>query len=181
MGMIEAPFGDLVLGIMQNPYVRWSAGFIVMLWVWLVGDQDARFRRFYLVAPLAVALLLQVVDSLFLGAATGKSGQGGWFEHYLSAMEALRRIASLIGVGAILGAVVCGFTRMLGGTLLMMVLLCAFFADQMMPQAKSFFSGPVFAQMLALLPSVSIVLLTAYGVGATLRHLRERYDVRENS
>jgi hypothetical protein len=176
MGMIEAPFGDLVLGIMQNPYVRWPTALAVALGVWGVGDEDARFRRFYLAAPLGLAIVIQLIDSLFLGSATGKSGQGGWFEHYLSAMEALRRLASVIGVGAMIAAIIFGFTRMLGGTLLLTLLLAAYFADQMMPQAKSFFSGPVFAQVLALLPAVILVLLTAYGVGATLRHLRERYN-----
>lgn len=177
MGLIEAPFGDLVLGIMQNPYVRWSVASVVTLWVWIVGYHDARLRKVYLAGPLVIALLIQLVDSLFLGAATGRSGQGGWFEHYLVAIEALKRIASPIGIAAILAALLLGYARMIGGVLLLVVLSSAYFADQMMPQAKSFFSGPVFAQMLALAPAVIIVLLTAYGLGATASHLRERYHV----
>lgn len=177
MGLIEAPFGDLVLGIMQNPYVRWSVAAAVTLWVWIVGYEDARLRKVYLAAPVLIALLIQIIDSLFLGAGGAKNAQGGWFEHYLAAIEALRRIASVVGVGAILAALLLGYTRMIGGVLILVVLSSAYFADQMMPQAKSFFSGPVFAQMLALAPAVIVVLLTAYGLGATVSHLRERYHV----
>ena len=177
MGLIEAPFGDLVLGIMQNPYVRWSVAVLVTLWVWIVGYEDARGRKLYLAAPLIAALLIQIVDSLFLGAGGPKNVAGGWFEHYLVAMEALKRIASLIGVLAIFAALAFGYMRVIGGVALLIVMTSAYFADQMMPQAKNFFSGPVFAQMLALAPAVLIVLLTAYGLGATARHLRERHHV----
>lgn len=171
--MIEAPFADLVLGIMQNASVRWVVALLAALWVWIIGDEDARGRNLYIGAPLAVALVIQLVDSLVLGAG----GKSGWLDVHLAALEALARLASVVGLLAILGALVCGFTRMIGGVYLLIVLMCAFAADQLMPQAKSFFSAPVFAKMLSLAPAVLIVLLTAYGLGATLRYLRERSDV----
>ncbi len=171
MGLIEAPFGDLVFGIMQNPFLRWGAAGAAALWVGLVGSRRARGRPLYILAPLFLAALIQYADRLFPEAGLGR---GRSLDQYLAAVEALRNLASLVGAGAIVAAFLCGLLRLFGGVLLVILLAAAFFAAQMPPQGRGVFSAPVFAQMLALLPAVFIVLLTAYGIGGTLRHLGER-------
>ncbi len=72
MNMIEALFGDLLLVLTQQSLVRWCVALAASLWVWLIGDEDARLRKFYLLAPFVIAALVQLNDVVMPGGASGK-------------------------------------------------------------------------------------------------------------
>lgn len=172
MGMIEALFGDLLLLLMQNSIVRWGVALAASLWVWLIGDEDARLRKLYLLAPFVVAGLVELAN-------VAGEGPGGRLSQLIVVQDAARRLASLVGFAAILLALVLGYMRGIGFALGVAVLLCAYFVDGFSAKdAQRAFLAAV-PQVLMLLPTVLVVLLTAYGIGATLRRAREnrtRYD-----
>lgn len=171
MGMIEALFGDLLLLLMQQPLVRWGVALAASLWVWLIGDEDARGRRFYLLAPFMVAGLVEVWNAVEQSGA----GAGGRISHLLIVQEAARKLASLIGLGAILLAVILGMMRGIGFAIGVAVLLAAYFTEGFSAGAvQKVGSSAAFSQALTLLPTVLVVVLTAYGIGASIRRARER-------
>lgn len=172
MGLIEPLFGDLLLLLMQNSIVRWGIALAASLWVWLIGDEEARLRKLYLLAPFIVAGLVELADM------TGGT-QGSRLSQLLIVQDAARRLASLVGFGAILLTLVLGYMRGIGFALGVAVLLCAYFVDGFSAKdAQRAFLAAV-PQVLMLLPTVLVVLLTSYGLGASLRRAREnrnRYD-----
>jgi len=170
--MIEAILGDILLAILQQPVVRWSLALGIGFWVWMVADEQARLRKLYLAAPFLLAGLIEVFDSLFFGRNSG-GGTGGWLPIYLKAIEGVRFFAGLAGLGALLIAAFTGFRRGLGFCFGLAVLLAAYLADQTGDGQGSFFSLAVLGNTLLMLPPVLALLLIAYGLGATLRSMRE--------
>ncbi|MCA3612593.1 MAG: hypothetical protein IOC55_09305 [Methylobacterium sp.] len=171
--MIEAILGDILLAILQQPVVRWSLALGIGFWVWMVADERARLRKLYLAAPFLLAGLIEVFDSLFFGRNSGGGGTGGWLPIYLQAIEAVRFFPGLAGLGALLIAAFTGFRRGLGLCFGLAVLLAAYLADQTGDGHGSFFSLAVLGNTLLMLPPVLLLLLIAYGLGATLRSMRE--------
>lgn len=166
MGMMDGLFGDLFLILTQQPLVRWGIALAASLWVWVIGDEDARLRRFYLLAPFLLAGLVHLGD--YVAPGTGKLSQ------LLVVQEAARRMASLVGLGAILLAVVLGLMRGIGFAIGVAVLLCAFFVEGFGTKGgEGGFPMQAATQGLMLLPTVLLVLLTAYGIGASFRRFRE--------
>lgn len=173
MSMFEALFGDLLLVLTQQSLVRWGVALAASLWVWLIGDEDARLRKFYLLAPFVIAALVQLNDVVMPGGAGGKLSQ------LLVVQDAARKIASPIGFGAIALAAVLGFMRGIGFAIGVALLLCAYFVEGFGVKGEGTFSMQALSQLLMLLPTVLVVLLTAYGLGASFRRFREsrrRYD-----
>ena len=167
MSMIEALFGDLLLVLMQQPLVRWGMALAASLWVWIIGDEDARLRRFYLFAPFLIAAFVQFGDSVL-------PGSGGKLSQLLAVQDAVRMMASLIGFGAIVLAAILGLMRGIGFAIGVALLLCAYFVEGGGPKGgEGAFSAAAVSQMLMLLPTVLVVLLTAYGIGASFRRFRE--------
>jgi hypothetical protein len=174
MGLFESFLGDLVLVLMQQPLVRWGLALAASLWVWMIGDEDARLRRFYLLAPFFVAGFVEVSEILF-------AGQGSRLSQLLVVQEAARRLASLIGLGAIILAAILGYMRGIGFAIGVAVLLCAYFVDGFTArEAQRAFSSAAVAQLLMLLPTVLVLMLTAYGFGASFRRFRESRRYREH-
>lgn len=166
MGLIEALFGDLTLALMQNPLVRWGVALGASLWVWLIGDPYARGRRFYLLAPFLVAGAVEIWNAV---------GQGGTLTHLLTVQEAARKLASFVGLGAILAGVILGAMRGIGFAIGVAILIAAYFTEGFSAGAvQRGISGAAMSQALTLLPTVLVVILTAYGIGATIRRSRER-------
>lgn len=171
MGLIETLFGDLLILLMQSSLVRWGVALAASLWVWIIGDQDARFRRFYLLAPFLVAGLVQLADPLLSG---GPGGAGGRLSQLLAVQEAARRLASVLGLGAIALALVLGLMRGIGFAIGVAILLAAYFVEGFGARSvESMVSYQAISQFLMLLPTVLLVLLTAYGLGASIRCFRE--------
>lgn len=174
MNMIEALFGDLLLVLTQQSLVRWCVALAASLWVWLIGDEDARLRKFYLLAPFVIAALVQLNDVVMPGGASGKLSQ------LLVVQDAARKIASPIGFAAIALAAVLGFMRGIGFAIGVALLLCAYFVEGFgVKGGEGAFSMQALSQLLMLLPTVLVVLLTSYGLGASFRRFREsrrRYD-----
>jgi hypothetical protein len=172
MSMIEAFFGDLLLLLMQHSLVRWGVALAASLWVWLIGDEDARLRKFYLFAPFLIAAFVQFGDALMPGS--GKISQ------LLVVQETAGKMASLIGLGAIVLAAILGLMRGIGFAIGVAVLLCAYFVEGFgMKSGEAAFSSAAISQILMLLPTVLVVLLTSYGIGASFRRFREsrrRYE-----
>lgn len=172
MTMIEGLFGDLFLVLMQHSLVRWGLALAASLWVWLIGDEDARLRKFYLFAPFLIAAFVQFGDALIPGS--GKISQ------LLAVQETAGKMASLIGLGAILLAAMLGFMRGIGFAIGVALLLCAYFVEGFgMKGGEMAFSAAAISKMIMLLPTVLVVLLTSYGIGASFRRVREarhRYD-----
>jgi hypothetical protein len=167
MGGLESLLGDLVLVLMQQPLVRWGVALAASLWVWLIGDEDARLRRFYLLAPFLVAGFVELSETLF-------AAQGNRLSQLLVVQEAARKLASAVGFGAIVLAAILGFMRGIGFAIGVALLLCAYFVDGFAArEGQHAFSGASISQLLMLLPTVLVVLLTAYGLGASFRRFRE--------
>lgn len=165
--MIEALFGDLLLLLTQHSLVRWGVALAASLWVWMIGDEDARLRRFYLLAPFLIAGLVQLGDVVVPG--------GGKLSQLLVVQEAAGKIASLIGLGATVLAVILGFMRGIGFAIAVALLLCAYFVEGFgIKGGEGALSMQAVSQFLMLLPTVLVVLLTAYGIGASFRRVRER-------
>jgi hypothetical protein len=173
MTLIEAPIADLLLALMQSPLTRWGVALAASFWVWLVGDEDAQFRRVYLFAPFCVAGVIEVLDLLVLGASEQKTAQGGWFPVYLMASDALQRLFSPVGLVALVLAPILGFKRGIGFVFGMGILLSAYFADSAGQGANTFFSLPVLRMIAMQLPAILFVLLVFYGLGASARRFWE--------
>lgn len=171
--MIEAFLGDVLLAILQQPVVRWSLALGIAFWVWIVADEEAPLRKLYLVGPFLLAGVIEIADSLFLGRNSGGGGTGGWLPIYLQAMEGVRIFVGWLGLLALLLAAFTGYKRGIGFCLGLAVLLSAYLADQMGGGRGSFFSLAVLGNTLLMLPPVLAMLLVAYGLGATLRSVRE--------
>jgi hypothetical protein len=169
--MIEAILGDILLAILQQPGVRWSLALGIGFWVWMVADERARLRKLYLAAPFLLAAVIEIVDSLLLGRHSG--GSVGWLPIYLQAMEGVRIFVGLLGLAALALAAFTGFKRGLGFCLGLGVLLAAYLSDQMGGGRGNFFSLRVLGNTLLMLPPVLALLLIAYGLGATIRSVRE--------
>lgn len=165
MTLLENLLGDLTLVLMQHSLVRWSVALAASLWVWMIGDRDARLRLLYLLAPFAIAVFVEV-SALF------RSGPGGPLSQLLVVQEAARRIASPVGLGAIGLVAILGFMRGIGFAIGVALLLTAYFTDISRGREAGF--GGALVQAMMLLPSVLTVLLTAYGIGASIRRFRER-------
>lgn len=170
--MIEAILGDILLAILQQPVVRWSLALGIAFWVWMVADEDAPLRKLYLVGPFLLAAAIEVADSLFFGRNSG-GGTGGWLPIYLQAMEGVQIFVGFLGLAALALAAFTGFRRGLGFCLGLGVLIAAYLADQIGGGRGSFFSLKVLGNTVLMLPPVLALLLIAYGVGATLRSVRE--------
>ncbi len=171
MGLIEALFGDLLLLLMQSSLVRWGVALAASLWVWLIGDEEARGRRFYLLAPFLVAGLVEAWNAF---EQSGAGAAGGRISHLLIVQEAARKLASLIGLGAIVLAAILGAMRGIGFAIGVAILLAAYFTEGFSAGAvQRAGSSAAFAQALTLLPTVLVVVLTAYGFGASFRRFRE--------
>ncbi|MCE2934070.1 MAG: hypothetical protein LW833_14095 [Hyphomicrobiales bacterium] len=170
--MIEGFLGDVLLAILQQPMARWSLALGIGFWVWMVADEEARLRKLYLAGPFVLAGLIEVYDSLFFGRNSG-GGSVGWLPIYLQAMEGVRIFVGFLGLAALALAAFTGFKRGLGFCLGLGVLLAAYLADQMGGGQGSFFSLRVLGNTLLMLPPVLALLLIAYGLGATIRSVRE--------
>ncbi|KAF0231049.1 MAG: hypothetical protein FD175_918 [Beijerinckiaceae bacterium] len=167
MSMIEAWFGDLLLLLMQQPLVRWGVALAASLWVWLIGDEDARLRKFYLFAPFLIAAFVQFGDAVIPGSSK--------ISQLLVVQEAAGKMASLIGLGAIVLAAILGLMRGIGFAIGVAVLLCAYFVEGFGAKGgEGGFPAQAFGQLLMLLPTVLVVLLTAYGIGASFRRFKEQ-------
>lgn len=177
MNLLESLFSDLVLTLLQQPLLRWGIALAASLWVWLIGDEDARLRRFYLLAPFLVAGLVEMSDATFSGGSGGASGK---LSQYLAVVESARRIVSPIGFGAIALALILGLMRGIGFAIGVALLLTAYFVRGVGEGGLRALSGEALSQGFMLLPTVLIVLLTAYGIGASFRRFREyrRADYR---
>lgn len=174
MTSLEGLLGDLLLGLTQSPSLRWGAAGLAVLWAWLVGDPEAERRRLFLVLPLLAAGLVEGVDRLVLGPATGQGAQGGWFPYYLTAMEALRRFVSPLGLISLVLAGYLGFRRAFGVFTGLSLLTAAYLADTMTGKAPGFFSAEVFGLIVTLLPGLFLVQAIAYGLGASVKRVVER-------
>lgn len=177
MNLLIAPFADLVLNVLQAPLWRWSLAVITLLWVWLAGDPYARSRRFFLAAPLVTALAIEIMSALLL------SERGGWLPVYVATTEALQRLATPLGVAAMLMAFAFGVMRLFGLVLIIGVAIAAYFADNMPERVgQKFFSMDVMLQAASFLPALIALLLIGYGLGASIARLRENrqreYDDR---
>jgi hypothetical protein len=172
MNLLESLFSDLVLMLMQQPLLRWGIALAASLWVWLIGDEDARFRPFYLMAPFLVAGFIEFSDIVLGG---GSTGQGGKLSQYLIVVEGARKVISPIGLGAVVLAVILGLMRGIGFAIGVAVLLCAYFVrgGGQGGEGLRSLSTEAVTQGLMLLPTILVVLLTAYGLGASFRRLRE--------
>jgi len=170
MTLLESSFSDLVLMLLQQPMLRWGIALAASLWVWLIGDEDARLRRFYLLAPFMVAGLIEASDALFSGGSTGQAGR---LSQYLAVVESARRIISPIGLGAMALSLVLGLMRGIGFAIGVALLLTVYFVRGAGEGGLRALSGEALMQGLMLLPTVLILLLTAYGIGASFRRLRE--------
>ena len=162
MTLLENLFGDLTLVLLQNGLARWGAALAASLWVWLIGDEEARLRRFYLFAPFAVAALIEAVA--FIGG-----GPGGMLSRLLAVQEAAAKIASPAGLGAVLIAALLGYLRGIGFVVALAVLVAAYLSGGLGNHALA-----GLWQGLSLLPTLLAVLLMAYGIGATVRRVRGR-------
>ncbi len=175
MGILETFLGDLQQMVMQQQLLRWGLALAASLWVWLIGDEYARGRRFYLLAPFAVAGLIEVWNLLEAGPMAG-----GKISQLLVVQEAARKIASPIGLGAVLLAAILGYMRGIGFAIGVAVLLAAYFVDGIVAkEGQRVLSFGGLSQMLLLLPTILLVMLTSYGIGASFRRFRENHRVPE--
>jgi hypothetical protein len=171
MSMIEALFGDLLLVLMQHSLVRWGVALAASLWVWLIGDEDARLRRLYLLAPFLVAGLVEVWNAY---EQVGAAGAGNRLSQLLAVQEAARKIASPIGLGVIALTALLGYMRGIGFAIGVAILLSAYFVEGFVAREGGHAGlGTGITQIFILLPTVLVVLLTAYGLGASIRRFRE--------
>ena len=171
MGILEALLGDLLQVLMQQQLVRWGLALAASLWVWLIGDEYARLRRFYLLAPFAVAGLIEVWNLVETSAGPMA---GAKISQLLVVQEAARKIASPIGLGAVLLAAILGYMRGIGFAIGVAILLAAYFVDGIVAkEGQRVLSFAGLSQMLLLLPTILLVMQTSYGIGASFRRFRE--------
>lgn len=163
---LESLLGDFVTMLTQHGLARWGVALAASLWVWMIGDEDARLRKLYLLAPFAIAGLAEL-------AALMPSRPGGGLSQLILVQDMARKIGSPVGFGGMLVALVLGYMRGIGFAFGVAVLLSVYFGDGL--QWRGMGGGELVAmQGFTLAATITTVLLTAYGLGATFRKLRER-------
>jgi hypothetical protein len=167
MVALEALFSDLLIALTQSTGFRWGLAAAVSLWIWLIGRSATPWRVAALLAPFLAAAILEGLDQFVVGPGSG--AQSGWLYFYLQSQVAFSRLLSVDGALLLLLAVVFGFLHRFSLAILLCLATALYLRYAIYGASEVLLSGVVGRWLLVVLPTVLIVILGLYSLGATLR------------
>lgn len=165
MSILETAFGDFILALLQTATFRWVMALIAAFWVWLCGERESDWRWGFILAPLMAAGLVEIIDL--------RTAPGGWLPLFVAVKEALKHLASPLGLITILCAMALGGWRAFAFLVAMAAFTTFYVAERQVGAGQSFLSFDYVKTALSMLPAILLVQLTFYGFGASIRRFVE--------
>lgn len=167
MVALEALYSDLLIALTQTPAFRWATAGAISLWIWVIGRSGTPWRVAALLAPFLAAAILEVLDQLVVGPGAG--AQSGWLSFYLQSQAVFSRLISLDGALLMLLALLFGFIHRFSLAVLLCLGVAVYLRYAIHGASEVLLSPAVAWWLMTAMPTVLIVVLGLYSLGATLR------------